>query len=587
LTRVIFFFALLIAAPALAEKRVALVIGNSAYKYAPVLANPKNDAEGVAAALKRLKFDVIAGIDLDEAATRRLLREFAEKLDGMGKEDTALLFYAGHGLQVNGKNYLVPVDAKLEKERDLDFQAVSFDFVQSLMEKTAQTNIVILDSCRDNPLARTLARGMGTRSTGIGRGLAEMRGINDTLIVYATSPGNVALDGADAHSPFTAALLQHIERPGLEIRHMISEVRATVIAATKGQQVPWEAASLTRQIYFVAPGSATPSPVDVEVAFWNSIRDSKNPADFRAYLQRYPEGSFAALARIRIAELERAAVEEDRAKDAAARAEAERKRIQAETLARLAGQRMREARMALRKNQYAEARRLAGEAEALLKEAKSILAASTAAAGDLDALKREVAKSVEARVAALLRQTREFVRAGKFDEAKRSLSEAAALEPDSAEIGATRRDYEAARKKVDEAKARAEEDRRKKEEAPRKPETKRSEPPVRPGELQFAGRTGAISRLSPERRVVMRIHLQFGSSGVMGVSCVAELADGGQTACYGQPNGAGTWSLNGSTLCLSSPVINLAERTCYQVSGSGGQLVLSGPGLIAGLMLIR
>src|SRR5262249_35081556 len=194
--------------------RVALVIGNGAYKHAPALTNPKNDAEAVAAALKRLKFEVIAGLDLDEAATRRILREFAEKLDGLGNEDVAILFYAGHGLQVNGKNYLVPVDAKLERQRDLDFQAVSFDFVQSLMEKRAQTNIVILDSCRDNPLARTLARGMGTRST-VGAGLAEMRGINDTLIVYATNPGNVALDGAEKHSPFTAALLKHIEQPGL------------------------------------------------------------------------------------------------------------------------------------------------------------------------------------------------------------------------------------------------------------------------------------------------------------------------------------------------------------------------------------
>jgi hypothetical protein len=121
------------------------------------------------------------------------------------------------------------------------------------------------------------------------------------------------------------------------------------------------------------------------------------------------------------------------------------------------------------------------------------------------------------------------------------------------------------------------------EKAPDKPGAE----PQRGGVVQLAGRTGTISRLSPERRVVMRMHLQFAAGGVMGVSCVAELADGGQGACFGQANGTGTWSLNGASLCLSSAVINLAERTCYQVSGSGGQLVLSGPGLLAGVMFVR
>ncbi len=717
-----------LSVPALAEKRLALVIGNGAYKHAPALANPKNDAEAMTAALKRLKFEVIAGLDLDEVSTRRLLREFSEKLDGFGKEDVAVLFYAGHGLQVNGRNYLVPVDAKLERERDLDFQAVAFDFVQQLMEKTGQTNIVLLDSCRDNPLARTLARGMGTRSA-IGRGLAEMRGINDTLIVYATNPGNVALDGKEKHSPFTEALLKHIEQPGLEVRHMISQVRAAVIAATRGQQVPWEAASLTRQVYLMA---AAPAPPDVEVAFWNSIRDSRNLADFRAYLQRYPQGVFAELAKIRVAELERVAADAERRKDADAKGEAERKareeadrkRVQAEALARIGQQRLDQARAALKKGEFGEARRLAGETEALLKEAREIFAGSVVvgvAGRDLDAFKRDLDRSAAARVTVLVREARELLRAGRIDEADKRLTEAATLEPASAEIGAARREYEAALKKAEEARLRAEEERkkaederRKKEEASRKddgdedqraktrdvvrdsgyddrrsrgasffafgkaelpaaaadalgrgadaakaqerilvvlcgydqleapnaaagqrlaqdrcrnaariaaqrglpparirtgiggpgkgpdfrrasfalqedkqPDAASPEAPTRPGAVQLAGRTGTISRLSPERRIVMRIHLQFGAGGVMGVSCIAELADGGQNACYGQPNGTGTWSLNGSTLCISSAVINLAERTCYQVSGSGNQLVLAGPGLLAGVMFVR
>src|SRR5215468_10037519 len=128
-----------IATPALAEKRVALVIGNGAYQHAPALANPKNDAEGMAAALKRLGFDVALGVDLDKAATDRMLESFERKLDGA---DVALFFYAGHGLQVNGRNFLVPVDAKLEREAQLNFQAVALDLVQTLMEQTQRTSVI-------------------------------------------------------------------------------------------------------------------------------------------------------------------------------------------------------------------------------------------------------------------------------------------------------------------------------------------------------------------------------------------------------------------------------------------------------------
>ena len=143
-----------------AETRVALVIGNGAYKHAPALANPKNDAEGMAASLKRLGFEVLAGTDLDKPAMEKLLQAFAAKLD---TADVALVFYAGHGLQVHGRNYLVPVDGKLDRESDLPFQAVPLDLVQGLMEQSQRTNIMILDACRDNPLARNLARTMGTR----------------------------------------------------------------------------------------------------------------------------------------------------------------------------------------------------------------------------------------------------------------------------------------------------------------------------------------------------------------------------------------------------------------------------------------
>jgi uncharacterized caspase-like protein len=321
----------LAATPALAETRVALVIGNAAYKHAPALANPKNDAEAMAASLRRLKFEVLAGTDLDKAAMDKLLRAFAGKLE---TADVALVFYAGHGLQVHGRNYLVPVDGKLDKESDLGFEAVSLDFIQQLMEQQRRTSIMILDACRDNPLARNLARTMGTRSTGIGRGLAQTQSGLGTLIVYATQPGNVALDGPDGgNSPFTGALLKHMETPGLEIRQVLTRVRQGVIQATREKQVPWDSSSLTGDFYFAAapaaretppppaetkppaatPPAATDTPQprgpapDQETVFWQSIQNSKNAADYKAYLEKYPNGTFAALAKIRLAEIEKAA----------------------------------------------------------------------------------------------------------------------------------------------------------------------------------------------------------------------------------------------------------------------------------------
>jgi hypothetical protein len=252
----------------------------------------------------------------------RLLRRFSDALE---RADVALAFYAGHGLQVHGRNYLVPVDAKLEKENDLRFDAVSLDDLQQLMETSQRINILILDACRDNPLARNLARSMGTRSNGIGRGLGQTQAGIGTLIVYATQPGNVALDGEGRNSPFTAALLANVETPGLEVRQVFTRVRQAVIQTTKGKQVPWDSSSLTGDWFFAAasapgqtpPATVTPPPppqapradrsADQETVFWQSIKDSKNAADFKAYLARFPQGTFAELAKIRLAEIEKAA----------------------------------------------------------------------------------------------------------------------------------------------------------------------------------------------------------------------------------------------------------------------------------------
>ena len=257
---------LLLILPAAAEKRVALVVGNSAYAHANPLPNPVNDAGDMAKALTEVGFEVILGLDLTKPAFDAKVRDFARALD---RADVAVFFYAGHGLQASGRNYLVPVDASLQGERDLDFEAVSVDFVlkQMELEREGKTNVVFLDACRDNPLARNLARSMGTRSASVGQGLAQVQTGVGTFIAYSTQPGNVALDGQGRNSPFTAALAKGLREPGRNLTSVMIDVRKDVLAVTGGKQVPWDHSALTGDFYFQlasAPGTlpktAAPGP---------------------------------------------------------------------------------------------------------------------------------------------------------------------------------------------------------------------------------------------------------------------------------------------------------------------------------------
>ena len=250
---------LLGATNAEAGKRVALVMGNGAYAHAPVLANPASDARAMAAALERLGFDVELGVDLDLAGMRRAVLAFARKLQGA---DMALFFYAGHGLQVNGQNYLLPVDATIGSEADLDFSAMPARLVLDQMDRWPAVKIVILDACRDNPFETALSRSMGsTRSAkALSRGLAPIETAGGTLLAYATDPGDVASDGAGGNSPFTQALLKHVETPGLEINTMLARVRADVFDATGHQQRPWTETSLIGEFY-LAPAAPEAPPV--------------------------------------------------------------------------------------------------------------------------------------------------------------------------------------------------------------------------------------------------------------------------------------------------------------------------------------
>jgi len=317
----IFAMTTLAAPNALAEKRVALVVGNAAYVNANSLANPANDANAVADSLERLDFSVVRGIDLDLAGMRTAVRDFSRELIGA---DVALFFYAGHGMQVYGQNYLIPVDAELSNEADLDFSALKIDLVLRQMDREPRVKLVILDACRDNPFETQLARSMGaTRSaSALASGLAEINPAGGTMIAFATDPGDVALDGQGEHSPFTEALLQHIETPGLEVNVMMTRVRGEVFRTTGERQRPWTNTSLTGEFYL----SSQPEPVEVaslpaaeaaqpsfderqiELALWNAVADSGQVEDYQAYLAQYPKGVFAAVARNRIAALSAAEV---------------------------------------------------------------------------------------------------------------------------------------------------------------------------------------------------------------------------------------------------------------------------------------
>ncbi|MEM9631411.1 MAG: caspase family protein [Pseudomonadota bacterium] len=280
--------------------RVALVVGNATYDNVSNLTNPTNDAEKVALALERLGFRVIVGINLNHAGFIQKIKEFSRAMRGA---KIALFYYAGHGLQVSGQNYLAPIDTRLNDEADLEFGTVRLQAIISQMEREQRTSIILLDACRDNPLTRNLASSMGTRSTTIGRGLAPVETGIGTLIAYSTQPGNIAYDGTDLHSPFTGALLRYIETPGEDIAVILRRVRRDVLRETKGVQVPWSNSSLTGPVILSFPENRKKPVIDtMELAYWESIRDSANLESFRTYLNRYPDGVFSELARLKLSE---------------------------------------------------------------------------------------------------------------------------------------------------------------------------------------------------------------------------------------------------------------------------------------------
>lgn len=295
---------------AAAQRRTALVIGNADYENSP-LANPANDARAMAAALRDLGFEVIERIDVDQAGMKRAIWDFGKKLRDGG---VGLFYFAGHGVQVHGENYLIPIRARIEQEPDVEIEAVRVTRVMAEMDKANNgMNIVILDACRNNPFARSFRSAT--------RGLAQMRAPVGTLLAYATAPGSVAADGDGENGLYTSELLRAIKSPGLKVEDVFKRVRGHVREKSDGRQVPWESTSIEGDFYFVPPRTAKAAPTaptsgskplpvtrqTLDTVFWQSIEDSKNAADYRAYLNRFPEGTFAELAKIRLRNLEQMA----------------------------------------------------------------------------------------------------------------------------------------------------------------------------------------------------------------------------------------------------------------------------------------
>lgn len=324
------------------KKRIALVIGNSNYIHSPSLDNPVQDAELISNTLKSSGFEVIMQLDVGYKQMKRAIRKFASRLKSHEKNTVGLVYFAGHGTQVSGRNYLIPVDANITSEADVEIETIDAQGLLSALQHAGnELNIIILDACRNNPFKR------GSRATV--QGFARMDAPTGALLAYSTQPGNIAVDGDGRHSPYARALSQAMQKPGMMIEQVFKSVRNKVNSKTDGKQIPWEESSLFGDFYFKMPNEIVTPPtgfediqvskedsqqekkgaaqvkdrailLQAETSFWNSIKDSDQPAAFESYLKSFPKGVFAELAHLKLAKL----TAQQKKKVAIAKTEAER-----------------------------------------------------------------------------------------------------------------------------------------------------------------------------------------------------------------------------------------------------------------------
>jgi Caspase domain len=296
--------ACLAADPAAAQKRVALVIGNSAYQYTSTLVNPANDARLMAEKLRATGFEVLEYINLGHQGMRRAFATYTSRMESYGRDTVGLIFYAGHGLQVNGQNYIMPVDARIKKESDVEVEALNAStLMRSITLSGNKLNVIILDACRNNPYRATF------RSAS--RGLARMDAPVGSLVAFSTAPGMVAADGTGSNSPYSESLARAITTPGLKIEEMFKRVRNDVFKQTKGSQVPWESSSIFNDFYF-APTVAAPkpsaapgtSPAGNAGQVWVTIQATTSTAVLKAFISQFPTSVYATFAKARLNELQ-------------------------------------------------------------------------------------------------------------------------------------------------------------------------------------------------------------------------------------------------------------------------------------------
>jgi uncharacterized caspase-like protein len=402
-----FFIAalLLVCQPASAEKRVALVVGNSNYKNAAVLPNPANDAAAIAATLKGAGFDIVdSRLDLSAADMRRVLRDFA---DQARDSDVAVVYYAGHGIEMDGTNYLIPTDATLQRDTDIYDEAFSLDRVLLMIEPARQLRLVIVDACRNNPFAETMKRTVSSRT--VSRGLARVEPTTtNTLVAFAAKAGLTALDGNSKNSPYAAALVKHIATPGLDVRRAFGFVRDDVLQATGIRQEPHVYGSLGGADIALVPVASTPTANpqseirrDFELALQVGNEDALN-----AFLAQYPEGYYANLAKLQLAKIA-----------------AEQTRVAATEKARLAEQER--ARLAAEGAQRRDQEKAAADAKAA--EEHRVAAEKTE-----QAVQEQVAEAERRRIAA------DTPTAGKPPESKMAAADASADEPAAGPIAIER-----------------------------------------------------------------------------------------------------------------------------------------------------
>src|SRR6266550_3809860 len=278
-----------------AEQRVALVIGNGAYRSVPELRNSRNDADDISEQLKRLGFAVIDGRDLDRSAMQTALSRFAQRLRG---SEAGLVYYSGHGLQINGQNFLVPVDLKMDGGAFTPFELVKLDDVIEALSYTDGVRLLVLDACRDNPFANVLAQSKGSRGAGMTRGLAKIERSQGMLIAYSTQSNAVAADGYGRNSPFTSALVREMQVPGLEVATVFRRVAVNVNRETAGAQTPELSVSLLQDFYL--------NPQESDVSAWQRLGPSASVADLKTFIAKFPTSVMVDAARARLEAIENA-----------------------------------------------------------------------------------------------------------------------------------------------------------------------------------------------------------------------------------------------------------------------------------------